>query len=596
MVIAPYPGLKELIQAMVENEINGHDVQVEIGDLQQGVEIAKLAEKDGIDVIISRGGTAELIQKEVNIPVIDIEVSGYDLLRVLTLIKDYTGKKAVVGFRNITENAATICSLLDIDISIFTVYREEDVIPKLIELQKAGYHFIVGDTVTVRKAEGLGLNGILLTSGKESVLKAFEEAKKIYGLFSVFKEEGMILKSVLDQNDIGIVVLDRNETLIFSNQFIRKQIRELSVLLSVLRRWVNRIIDNKEEIQTITEIEGEFWKIRGIPLVLDKGSLAAIYLYQAGDSKLRNIPGITVKIPQEHVSHNAIHWFSSQNDLMKKTIQKAKVISLQDESVWITGENGTGKEQMAYLIHSASNRSMYPFVVVDCELVDGEYWNVLFKDEQCGGNLLGFNGKGTVYFKKIDKLSLQDQKELLRYLHNLSKDNSHCRFISSSHVDIKRRVEKGLFIHELFYKLSQLTLALPPLRERTEDLEGLTRLFINKYNYEYGKQIAGIRPNALEELKKYHWPGNVDELKQVIKEIVLLSEGPFIESEELEKIMKNKVEINLGHDISLTGTLREIELNIIKKVFIEEDMNYSRTAKRLGINRSTLWRKLKEEE
>lgn len=141
MAIAPYNGLKELMINMGKNE--NFELQVEVGDLKTGVMLAKQAVTNGIDVIISRGGTADLIQKEVSIPVIEIEISGYDMLRVLTLVKDYPGKIAIVGFTPIVEGASTVCEILDDDISSYTVEKKEEVEPKLIKLKEEGYNVII---------------------------------------------------------------------------------------------------------------------------------------------------------------------------------------------------------------------------------------------------------------------------------------------------------------------------------------------------------------------------------------------------------------------------------------------------------------------
>lgn len=589
VVIAPYSGLKELIESIAKDdeEIN---IQVEIGDLQEGVELAKIAEKNGADVIISRGGTAKLIQDEVRIPVIEIEVSTIDLLRVFTLVKDNPEKKGVVGFKAIIENATTICSLLDINISAFVVYKEDDVIPQLIELQRDGYHIIVGDAITVRNAENLGMNGFLLTSGRESVLKAFEEAKKVNSLFSSIIKKALIPRIIVEQTEIAIAVFDRSTSIVFLNE-AGKRIENL-LKNATMERLVNQILD-KGEVTTIIEANESIWNLTGYQLNYTKETLFLISLCLVTDKKGKRVQGIRVNTPIHDISLNSLNWFLAQNHFMKKVIEKAKIISLHDEPIWISGEDGTGKEQMAYLIHLGSKRSMYPFLIVDCDIVNEEHWDMLLEKKHNNRGIFSSNENGTIYLKRIEQLSLNSQKKLLEYL---NKKNMSFRFIVSSVVDIEKRFEKNLFSHELFYKLCELNLTIPPLRERIEDIEEFINLFINKFNYKYGKQLAGIRHDALEELKKYKWPGNVDQLIQVMKQIVLLAEGVFIEKADLEGVLENNKYDTKGDIlIGVTGTLKEIELDIIKKVFLEEDMSHSKTAKRLGINRSTLWRKLKVE-
>jgi hypothetical protein len=123
--VAPYKGLGDVLIDLAKEEKN-ITFQLEVGDLRSGVALAEQAEAEGMDIIMSRGGTAALIQQHVNIPVVDIPVSGYDLLRALTLIKDYHGKKAVVGFENITQGVRTIGDLYGIKIDIYTIQQEEE--------------------------------------------------------------------------------------------------------------------------------------------------------------------------------------------------------------------------------------------------------------------------------------------------------------------------------------------------------------------------------------------------------------------------------------------------------------------------------------
>lgn len=134
---------------------------------------------------------------------------------------------------------------------------------------------------------------------------------------------------------------------------------------------------------------------------------------------------------------------------------------------------------------------------------------------------------------------------------------------------------------------------LPSLTERKEDIESLALFFIGEYNIKFGKQIVGIRSDANENLKNFEWTGNVKQLKQIIKESVLLAEGAFLELHDLKKVISTIRVTSDNQEIDLNGTLEEIERKIIKRIWLEEGMNQTKTAERLGINRTTLWRKLK---
>lgn len=193
--------------------------------------------------------------------------------------------------------------------------------------------------------------------------------------------------------------------------------------------------------------------------------------------------------------------------------------------------------------------------------------------------------------KNIDSLDSTVQQQLYTYL---KTNQFKCRFIVSSRGNILDMIGNGTFSAELYYLLAQLTLTLQPLSKRQEDIDYIARIFINEYNTKYGKQIAGIRNDAIAALENYSWPGNITQLKQAISESVLLANGPFIEKEDIEHILKTKLTDTETNQLNLTGTLEEIEQRIIRQVWLEEGMNQTKTAERLGINRTTLWRKLKE--
>ena len=148
LFIAPYPAMSHLIEECRKEEPE-LEVRVEVGNLLEAVPLAKEGERQGYDVIISRGGTAKLIEPEVRIPVIDVHVSGYDTSRVLTLANHFPGRKAIVGFSNITLGAKAITDVLDIEVDVFTVEKAEEVDRSLEDLKAKGFELIMGDVVTI---------------------------------------------------------------------------------------------------------------------------------------------------------------------------------------------------------------------------------------------------------------------------------------------------------------------------------------------------------------------------------------------------------------------------------------------------------------
>lgn len=581
LAIAPYEGLKELIIELGRNQ--DFEIHVEVGDLEKGVKLASRAAEQGFDIIISRGGTAELIQKKVSIPVIEIEVSGYDMLRVLTLVKDYPGKAAIVGFPPISEGAATVCQLLEMDISPFVISKEEEVQPTLKQLLKKGYEVIIGDAITVKEAENLGLNGVLITSGKESILKAFQNAKKIHHYFSILRRKLSIAEQILQEED-GFVVFDAKFNSVYSNTCFTEQLKKTFKASVEIEEAVTEVI-SKGEYSSLIESDNVFWKVKGTELEGFELPLVLFRLQRVTSTQKKLSDGIT--IISSVMNSSPIKSSFIKNNQMKKIIQSAEKFSDKKESTWISGEKGTGKGKLAHYIHFHRSKHTLPLLTINCSLVNEEQWKWLLEDE----GLLASNENGTIFLKNIDTISLSIQKDLLSFL---IKHNLKSPIIASSRESILTMIETGAFSSDLYFLLARLTLTLPPLSKRKEDIDHLARIFINETNTKYGKQIAGIRNEAIEELENYSWPGNITQLKQVINETVLLANGPFIEKEDISHILNTKLKETEMAQLNLIGTLEEIEQRIIRQVWQEEGMNQTKTAERLGINRTTLWRKLKE--
>ncbi|MGM7721779.1 PrpR N-terminal domain-containing protein [Metabacillus sp. Hm71] len=588
MAIAPYDGLKELMIRLGEKE--DFELQVEVGDLQKGVVLAKEAVNNGTDIIISRGGTAELIQKEVPIPVVEIEVSGYDMLSVLTLVKDYPGKTAIVGFSPISEGAATISGILDIEFSTFKVRQEEEVEPILLKLKKEGYQMIIGDVITVKKAEKIGLNGILLTSGKESVIKAFQHAKRIHDLFSSLKKHYLISHSIIQEEEEGIVVYNQDFQCVFSNKYFDIEINKSFEESFNIKDAVNEVL-KKGILKMIYKNGNRIWSMKGSIIQMIDSKAVVFRIQRCKSIEKQKEQGISlVSSLNDNRSVKYFNNMVSKNEEMQNTLKMAEAYRDEQAPVWISGEEGTGKESLVYFMHFTSSNRTYPLLILDCKLIGEAQWEELLNGER--SNLLVQHEKGTLFFKNIDFLKSSIQGRIFDYL---SKNSLGCRLIASSSKNSQTLLKSGAFNQDLYYYIARLTLHLPSLTERKEDIESLSLIFINEFNTKFGKQIVGIRNDAKDELENFNWIGNITQLKQIIEESIFVANGPYLENYDIKKVLGSKAQAVDKVQIDLSGTLEEIEQKIIRMIWIEEGKNQTRTAERLGINRTTLWRKLKSD-
>ncbi|GIO20834.1 Fis family transcriptional regulator [Oceanobacillus oncorhynchi subsp. incaldanensis] len=585
LVIVPYEGLLEMMKE-VSQEVEDIELQVELGNLSEGVAIAKNAENEGYHVIVSRGGTASMIQEAVSIPVIDIQVSGYDVLRILTLVKGFSGKAAIVGFSNITQGAATISELLDLDIKTLTITRDSEVKEKLLELSKDGYEVVIGDVVTVQTAKQLGMTGVLITSGKEAVIDALEETRRSYRLFSRLQQNIAFMETILDSEEQAIGVFNQDNEVIYGNEQFYHEFHWLKLDNTDVKKLIQETtLANEKQVKTLS-INNKLWEITTCPI-----QDATILFFKNAHS-----PQTITK--SEHIDSNVIelHTFVARTPILGKSdvihhvMDQIEHFGELDGPVWVSGEQGNGKELVVHSIYLKRQTADKPLITLHCDVITAERWKDLMKE-----SFFQKYANSIFFLKNIDKLKPYMQKELLQFLQN--ENNRNPQWLISSGDNMEKIIKNGTFHRELFQLLAQSHIHIPPLRERREDIEYLVHVFISDLHPKYGNEVVGIRNDALEQLIDYDWPGNVGQLKYVIEQLFLESQSYYIEKTEVDTVFKRVEQQAKQNDVlsyvDMSGTLEEIEKQVIIKVLEEEGMNQSRAAKRLGINRSTLWRKLK---
>ncbi len=292
---------------------------------------------------------------------------------------------------------------------------------------------------------------------------------------------------------------------------------------------------------------------------------------------------------------------------MQSVFELIRTVAPTKSTILIQGESGTGKEMVARAIHEASIRKDYPFIDLAC----GALPETLLEAELFGHEKGAFTGAnfqkkgkieladgGTLFLDEIGDISLKSQVDLLRVLQErefrrlggTETIKVDVRIIAATNKDLLKLVEQGKFRDDLFYRINVITITIPPLRDRKEDIPLLITHFLTKYNMETGKKIEKISEGALNMLMDYHWPGNVRELENTIEHAVVVTEGNMIMHQALPDLFKKQNFIQFDSKKSLD----EMEKQHIIQVLKEHHGNISRTAEVLGINRVTLYRKIKE--
>jgi two-component system response regulator AtoC len=311
-------------------------------------------------------------------------------------------------------------------------------------------------------------------------------------------------------------------------------------------------------------------------------------------------------LEQELVRKESPFEFVGTSRQLKDILALIRKVAPADSPVFIQGESGTGKELVANTVWHYSKRKETPFIALNCaslseSLIESEIFGhekgAFTSAYQLKHGLVEVADTGTLFLDEIGEMPIGLQAKLLRFLDSgefrrvggnkaLTVD---VRLIAATNKDLAAMIKKGTFREDLYYRLNVINITLPPLRERKEDISALARHFLKQYAKKLDKSITDLTSDALELLAGYHWPGNVRELENVVERAVILCESNLLGAEDLS-VPTPAVIAELGTNPSL----EEMEKNYILRVQKETNGNQSRASQLLGIDRKTLYLKLKK--
>ena len=297
-----------------------------------------------------------------------------------------------------------------------------------------------------------------------------------------------------------------------------------------------------------------------------------------------------------------------QSPQMQNVVRTIERIAPSDVTILITGESGTGKEVIADLIHSLSPRSKNRIVKVNCAALPRE----LIESELFGSVKGAFTGAhtdrdglfrqaegGTLLLDEISEMPIDTQSKLLRVLQDQkvrpvggkADYQTNCRIIAATNRKPEDAIKDGKLREDLFYRISAISVHLPPLRERREDILPLANAFLKRFAAQANRTLRGFTVQAADRLMSFEWPGNIRQLQNEIQRAVLLCEGPDVDASDLS-VSEIRMVPSEGHDTAFT-LLEGVERNAIIQMLRETSGNKLETAKRLGIGRQTLYNKIK---
>lgn len=629
LFIVPYPELKETVSNVIKNHPDKSRLNTKIivatvdkvSDIDINIDINKF------DIIVARGYTAEQIKKEYHsLKIVELVISSYDIIRSLQeCIKKFNPKKvAFCGFYGALNGAKEFGNIVGFDIKVYnpSSYKELDRVIK--QAKNEGYEAVIGGYSAQLYANRLGLNSVIITTGQEAILQSFNEAIRTADLLKEERVKAEMYRIITKSSKEGIIYVDKEGTIRVDNNRAREIMQKKSLCYIKLKDefsfleegFYKSLESGKEVLNHINKLQGKrIISVSYTPVVIRKEvsgvviKLIDITYVQELESQIRrklNEKGLTAKYDFNDVIH--------KSEIMKKTIEIAKLYANSTSNIIIVGETGTGKEVFAQSIHNSSLRKDGPFVALNCaalpeNLLESELFGYVegaFTGTNKGGKMGLFEQahNGTIFLDEISEIAPNLQSKLLRVLqeHEVRRIGDdkvvsvNVRVISATNKSLRSLVEKGKFREDLLYRLDVLRVFLPPLRKREEDVEELFLHLLNKMYLKNRKTTPNIDKSTLKLLYNYNFPGNVRELTNIVERVCVLNNEEYIDKDVLVQALYPKdieyEEIYKSDNKTLDKIKYKSEIEMIKWALDECEGNKTKAAKLLGIDRTTLWRKI----
>lgn len=586
---------------------------------------ARQAVEQGAEVVLARGVQAAFIRQYTNIPVAELTLTGQEIgLMIASAKKKVPDKKcpqiALIGFKNMFSDTTYADELFDIRLKFYDITAIEQAAEKVdLAIQEGADVLLGGDTVNALAAQK-GIPAQFIDSTEESIRSAIGVAKKMILTAEAEKNFTAQFETVLDNSYNGILEIDENKEIMIVNrageELFHKKASQLEgtalekVIPELEQRYIDDVLSGKRD-SFMTSVY-----VAGVPMMLTAAPIqyenkirgAIISLYRNASVRKNDADELHSYYLKGYVAHAHFSDIRITGKEMEYCVELSKMYALSKNPVLICGEDGTDKEKLAQCIHNNSSYKAGPFVAVNCSgmteqmQVDRLFGNPDAEDESMKKGALAIGDHGTIVISEIEKLSLLCQYRLyraIRYDSLIQNDLERSqtldnRIIAITGADLYQYVEQGRFRQDLYYLLNSLTVEIPPLRKRPQDI----RVIVEDCRVRFTKRYARfpkIAEDAMEALAGFGWQGNEIQLESFCERLFLTSPKKTITSDYVYFLLDTLYPVK--ERISEDGTTviyQHPEAARLTELLEKHQGNRSAVAKELGISTTTLWRRMKK--
>ncbi len=616
-LIATYPEMSKIFLHMAGKKDNVVAID-EYASFEDAVKVAQKIEHE-VDIILSRGGTAEYIRKSVSVPVVYIPITPFDVVLAMQKLDRDVKEVALSHFANRIFGVDEIQKMYGVRIHEYVFQSRDDIEKNILDAKDRGIKVIIGGEVAVRIALEYGLSGMDLSAGTDTVNRAIDEAVSIVKASRQERDRATRLTAALNALTEGLVVTDEDNRVIICNPAARKMLGDNARMGGAfVPPHADIDLDKARQapqLDQMRDIGGVLVSNSLIPVRLDDRFIGMVHTFE-DVTKIQNLER-DIRSQLHDKGFVARHRFAdiaTGDQGLKTLIEIAAMYAQTDSAILIEGESGTGKELFAQSLHNASNRADGPFVAVNCAAIPDN----LLESELFGYEAGAFTGarkegkrglfemahRGTIFLDEIGEIPKALQSRLLRVLQEkeLMRIGGarvipvDTRIISATNRNLREQAARGEFRDDLYYRLAVFNLFLPPLRDRAGDIETLCRMFLERLRVTVDP--ARLKP-YLPTLLAYNWPGNIRELQNVSERLSFLLTHPLYDNirDGIAALGLHQGAAGGGFAVDVDvrdGLKRAIELvewEIIDHLLKANNDNHNAVANILKIGRSTLWRK-----
>ena len=611
LLVVPYEQLQTQFEECVAQQ-DTQDISVDICHLR-GSRFADI-DLDQYHVIAARGITGYSIRENhPRVAFVEIAVTSDDILNTLAGAVERFGRQrmAVVLPDSVRCNMEQIIQLSGLDMEVFYIHDEEDAAHTMDAVEREGIRYVIGGLTVYDECCRRGIAALPFETAAATVHRTVDIALETARSINRARVKSHLMRTILDYHHDGVLACDSKGYVVAANTQASRLLGNSDTVVSeLINRHIDEVLpgsgwcevlDSGSAQDSMREFHGLTAIMRCAPMNMDGRNSGLFFTIQTA----RTIQDNDSKLRREMKQKGFTAQYTFNDILVKDPRMQQRLIlahkyAKTDANVLILGETGTGKELFAQSIHNASARSQYPFVAVNCaalpeQLLESElfgYSEGAFTGAKKGGKegLFELAHRGTIFLDEIGEMPINLQAKLLRVLQEKELrrigDNKiipvDVRIISATNITIRRKILDGEFRSDLYYRINLLEMQLLPLRERPDDIEWIFTNLLEQHSRAHGLPVPRVTQEVIALVRRYHWYGNVRELRNFSERLIILNEGTEITPEQLRLtgLVDNTAEFYDG------PAERTMPAQPYKR---KEDL-----AREMGISRTTLWRRTRK--